>query len=204
MQPPPRSIAQTDATAVRGVCVDGCTGTKERQRRRRRRPNQHILTRISHRSVRPPVRTGLVAHTQAARRETGARPSGSTLARTTVDLDGIVWTAHVGGREGGRGAPTTTMTTEKKGVKAHADITCNRAREHFGTRHGKRDPASSLPLPDMDGMHDHDFQIVLQTINQAQDEYVCQPLERVRFPMNGKRKSRLLCERRTRRTLPRK
>ena len=122
--PPPRSIAQTDATAVRGVCVDGCTGTKER--RRRRRPNQHILTRISHRSVRRSVRTGLVAHTQPARRETGARSSGSTLARTTVDLDGIVWTAHVGGREGGRGA--TTMTTEKKGVKAHADITCNRAR----------------------------------------------------------------------------
>ena len=45
-------------------------------------------------------------------------------------------------------------------------------REHFGTRHGKRDPASSLPLPDMDGMHDHDFQIVLQTINQAQAEYM--------------------------------
>ena len=41
-------------------------------------------------------------------------------------------------------------------------------REHFGTRHGKRDTASSLPLPDMDGMHDQDFQIVLQTINLAE------------------------------------
>ena len=42
------------------------------------------------------------------------------------------------------------MTTEKKGVKAHADITHNmRARTFWDTScHGKRDPAGCM-MPDM-------------------------------------------------------